>query len=86
MGVIRLIEVEGRKVREVERDLGIGSGCITHWRAEFRKEKEGGLEVFSGQGNPRDEELVRLRRENAQLRQDREILKKALGLLSGPQK
>ena len=39
-------------------------------------------EAFPGKGNPRDEELARLRRENAKLKKERDILKKAVGIFS----
>ena len=72
---------EVRSTYQVEKDLGIGRGCVAHWRVEFAKEK-GGQPAFPGKGTPRDEEMAKLQRENAILRQDREILKKALGILS----
>jgi transposase len=41
-----------------------------------------GEQAFPGQGRPRDEELEALKRENARLRREQEILKKALGLFT----
>ena len=40
------------------------------------------LTAFPGNGNPRDEEVARLKRENARLREEVEILKKAVGIFT----
>jgi transposase len=41
-----------------------------------------GTTAFPGQGHPQDEELARLRREVEVLRQEREVLKKAISIFS----
>ncbi len=64
---------------QVAREMGIDQETLRRWLKEFAA---GGDRAFPGRGHPRDEELVRLRRENQQLRQEREILKKALGIFS----
>lgn len=40
------------------------------------------LAAFPGKGNPRDEEVGRLQRENARLKEEVEILKKAVGIFT----
>ena len=52
------------------------------WRASNVREKLTGERPFPGYGRPRDEEITALKRENERLRQEREILKKALGLFT----
>ncbi len=37
---------------------------------------------FPGQGNPRDEEVARLRRELARVKEENDILKKAVGIFT----
>ena len=56
--------------------LGIHPNVLYRWRKEFLEDNE---ESFPGQGKMKasDEEVARLRREVAMLREDREILKKA---------
>lgn len=78
---IRLVEKEGRQVTEVARDLGIGANLIHRWRQKLEREDS---EAFPGKGNlkPSDEELRRLRRENADLKEERDILKKVVGIFS----
>ena len=50
------------------------SGMIYRWRRELGQHGE---RAFPGNGLPRDEELTRLRKENAELQEDREILPKS---------
>jgi transposase len=80
---LRLVETSGKSVRQIERDLGIGKGCLYRWRDEFEAE---GQQAFPGQGclTPEQEELRRLKRENEILRQERDILKKAVAIFSHP--
>ena len=72
-------------IKEVAISLGIRDALLYRWRKEFY-EKEG--EVFPGGGsvgdtsNPEREELRRLRKENRDLKLERDILKKAVGIFS----
>lgn len=70
---VRLFRVSGRSMREVAADLGIAPESLRRWSLQ--------ADVDDGrrQGLTSDEreELRRLRRENARLREEREILKKA---------
>ena len=52
------------------------------WRAANVRAQLKGERAFPGYGRPRDEEITALKRENERLRQEREILKKALGLFT----
>jgi transposase len=73
---------KGEKSQEqIERDLGLATGSLTRWNRELRND---GVAAFRGQGNlrPIDEEMARLRREVIQLRQERDILKKAMGVVT----
>ena len=71
----------GRSGREIEEELGIGKGVVYRWRRQL-EEEGGGVQAFPGNGNPRDEELARLKRENAILREERDILRKAAAIFS----
>jgi transposase len=79
LNAIKLCEESGKKQRDFEKEIGVGAGCISHWKYEFEADKEN---AFPGNGNPRDVEMAKLRRENEILKQEREILKKALGIFS----
>ena len=82
---IRLAETSGKLIVEIEDDLGIPHGLLNKWK---RKLKGEGDDAFRGQGRlpAGDEELRQLRRENETLRQEREILKKALAIFCGNQR
>lgn len=74
---VRLCEEDDRPVAAVARELGVHPNNLYKWREQF---EEAGEEAFPGKGKLResDDELRSLRREVARLRQEREILKKAL--------
>jgi transposase len=78
---VRLSLEDGRSGADVARGLGIHRNVLYRWRKEFLEDSE---EAFPGQGQMKasDEEVARLRREVARLREDREILKKALVFFS----
>ena len=82
---VRLLESGDKNGHEIEKDLGIGSGQIYRWRKQLAAE---GAEIraFPGTGKPRDEELVQLKRENAKLREERNILRKAVAIFSRTQR
>ncbi len=69
---VRLALTSGRTRREVADDLGVGLSSLTRWIGTGRAEG-GGDEADSDLRA----ELKRLRRENAVLKQERDILKKA---------
>ena len=76
---VRLVTERGLPRKQVARDLGLDVGTLRRWVSEFTADRE---HAFPGHGHSRDEELTRLRRENERLRQERDILKKAVGIFS----
>lgn len=74
--------VEGRKnVRAVSRELEISENVLHRWKNDYISNKEN---AFPGKGKmrPTDEENQRIKKENAELRMECEILKKALAIFS----
>ena len=65
--------------KKVEEALGIASGMVYRWRRQLEAE---GVRAFPGNGNPRDEERARLRKEVWELREKRDILRKAAAIFS----
>ena len=81
-GAVRLVTAQGLSLAQAARDLGIDDNLLGRWKKEFEAQ---GAKAFAGQGHPHDAELARLRREVEvlrQLRQEREVLKKAITIFS----
>jgi len=74
---VDLVIKRGRTVQAVSKELGVHEATLRRWVRESRLAQRNNLRVFPGRGNPRDEELAKLRKENADLRETNEILKKA---------
>ena len=74
MEAVRRCNESGLPITEVARELDISVHLLYRWRDRAAKKKEN---VFPGHGRKNNiDELTRLRRENAELRQERDILKK----------
>lgn len=72
---------KGNKTQtELEKDMRLSDGNLARWKRELANE---GLSAFRGQGRvrPFEEENLRLRKELQQATQEREILKKAMGVI-----
>ena len=78
---VRLLETSGNSAAQLERELGIGKGNLSRWKRQSAKEGE---DAFPGHGRltPEQERLRQLERENEILRQERDILKKAIAIFS----
>src|SRR3989338_3972765 len=73
---VRMANESGKPVAEVARELDISVHHLYRWRSESDKQ---GQNVFPGHGKTNSQdELTKLRRENARLREERDILKKSL--------
>ena len=74
---VRLLETDPRPAAEIARELGIDFSMIYRWKRELGR-RSPNVETVADALSPNErEELRRLRRENAELREEREILKKA---------
>ena len=76
---VRLVTEGGLSIAQAARDLGLDDNMASRWKKEA---EQNGQRAFPGQGHPQDEELSRLRHEVEVLRQEREILKKAISIFS----
>lgn len=76
---VRLVLSSGRRRVDVADELSIGHSTLDRWLTQAR---DAALPVVTDGETP-EQELKRLRRENAVLRQEREILKKATAFFAG---
>lgn len=71
-GAVRQVQSRGtRTVQELAESLGVTHSLLHDWR------KKGAPPVVTDRGESPEQELHRLRRENAELKRDREALLKS---------
>ena len=75
-GAVRTVLESGKSIAAVARDLGINEGTLGSWVARAKAEREG----TEGLSRSDAEELKRLRAENAELRMERDVLKRSVVL------
>lgn len=73
---VALVLDEGRTIASVARSLGVGESNLGNWVRQARIDRGEREGLTSGERA----ELARLRRENAQLRMERDLLKRATAL------
>ena len=72
---LRAVETRGsRTIAEVAESLGIAESLLHSWRKRFDPKR------INDRGESPDQELARLRRENAELRKDRDALLKSIAV------
>lgn len=78
---VKLAQTSGKTMADLERELGISKGILKQW---VRAAQQDGEQAFPGHGHLKtDEERVRqLERELALVKEERDILKKAIAIFS----
>jgi transposase len=73
---VRLVKDRGVSVRQAARDLDVHENVLRKWVRELAADPQ---QAFPGKGvmKPEQAEIDRLKKENAKLRMERDILKKA---------
>jgi transposase len=76
-GAVALVTETGKPIAQVARELGVNEGTLGNWVAKAR--------AAAGEGNgdwsePERAELARLRKENTELRMQRDALKRSVAL------
>lgn len=93
---VRRADEPGTTAKQVAKELGINANLIYNWRSQFKKidklragetikhqfRETGGVDY----SKPESEETRRLRKENAELREELEFLKKATAYFANQKK
>jgi len=75
-GAIRIVRETGKPIAQVARELGVNAGTLANWVAKDRQ-------AHGGDGQLSEDEraeLARLRKENAELAMERDVLKRSVAL------
>ena len=75
-GAVGIVRETGKPIAQVARDLGINEGTLANWIARDRRDRAGDGVLTEDERT----ELVRLRRENAELVMERDVLKRSVAL------
>jgi transposase len=76
-GAVRIVRESGKPIAQVARELGINEGTLGNWVAKERRARDGGDGRLSQSERA---ELNQLRKENAELVMERDVLKRSVAL------
>ena len=75
-GAVRIVNETGRPIAQVARELGVNEGTLGNWVVRDREKRQNTDGLSTGD----IEELKRLRAEVAELRMERDVLKRSVVL------
>jgi transposase len=75
-GAVRLVRETGKPIAQIAQDLGINEGTLGNWCAKDRQARGADGRLSEDERA----ELARLRRENAELAMERDVLKRSVAL------
>ena len=81
---LQLLRSSSQSASKIEEELGITKGLLSRWRRIDEYKRAGTNDHPEGESQAA--RINRLERENAILRQEREILKKVVAIFSEPKK
>ena len=81
LDVVNIVKLGEKSVKSLSEELGIHSVTLYSWIRKYEEDKE---EAFPGEGNLKasDEEVRKLRKQLADVTEERDILKKAISIFS----
>ena len=80
---VEYLKKSGKTISDAAAELGIKRDLLSRWQKEYDEHQE---KAFPGNGNPREAELFKLRKELSDVKEERDILKKALAIFSKEKK
>ena len=81
LSAVQLVNQQGYSVAEAAKSLGVDPNCVRYWIEKFGGE----VQASPGGEGAMASELRRLRKENARLLMERDILKKAAAFFAREQ-
>jgi len=81
VNAVKIYLKHNKSIEQISKDLGVSRASLGHWIKQYKEEGEGS---FPGSGHVINEELKALKRELHLVRQERDILKKAVAIFSEP--
>lgn len=82
---LKLLESSGKPKSQIERELGISPGLLGKWKQRYKVDESTG-DLTSSDVEALRKENRRLKRELEIAQQERDILKKAVGIFSQQEK
>ncbi len=79
MNAVKLYLSNDKSIEIIAKDLRVSRASLGHWVNQYKREGE---RSFPGSGHVIDEELKALKRELHLMKQERDILKKAVAIFS----
>ena len=78
---VQLVKRSGKPMSQIARELGVSDSALSKWCKQWAEQGE---QAFPGSGHQsaEQEEIRRLKRELEVTRQERDILKKVVGIYS----
>lgn len=85
LDAVRKVIVDDRTYTDVGKEVGVSEGVLGRWVREFTDDEQ---EAFPGKGvrKSKDQEIFELKRELDGIREERDILKKAIAVFSRHQR
>lgn len=81
LNAVQLYLSSERSIEQISSDLGVSRASLGKWVQQYRQKGE---KSFPGSGHCADQELKSLKRELHLVKQERDILKKAIAIFSEP--
>jgi len=71
---VGVVQQSDQPISRRAQNLGISDGLFRRW---IKEQSDSAKKPFPGQGNPRDEDVTRLKRELIEVKRERDFLKEA---------